>query len=165
MLSLHYFWAVHAHGLSSQVLLQEKATTPFSAPRLGAHLGFSSQATVVVGKVEEKVLGVGCDLPAASRTKEAQTGGAETPQLGVVAALAAATEAEKKRWRENVTLVFCREGELIGEHLLKEDDIRQDLVLKWKKNCRSCLDLLSLEKHTQQVRNSLSVWSVNFSSI
>ena len=54
VLSLHYFWAVHAHWLSSQVLLQEKATTPFSAPRLGAHLGFSSQATVVVGKVEEK---------------------------------------------------------------------------------------------------------------
>ena len=29
--------------------------------------------------------------------------------------------------------VFLRGGVLVGEHLLPEDDIRQDLVLKWRK--------------------------------
>ena len=44
-------------------------------------------------------------------------------------------------WRPTRQVAFLRQCQLIGEHLLPEDDIRQDLVVKWrKKGDESLLD-------------------------
>ena len=40
---------------------------------------------------------------------------------------------ERKRRAENIVLVFRRGDSLVGEYQLEDNDIRQDLVIKWKK--------------------------------
>ena len=60
-------------------------------------------------------------------------GGREQPFSHRIEGVNEETLKERKRRAENIHLVFKRGNVLVGEHLLPDDDMRQDLVRKWKK--------------------------------
>ena len=65
--------------------------------------------------------------------KPSSAGGCEQPLSHRLEGVNEETLKERKRRAENIHLVFKRGNVLVGEHLLPDDDMRQDLEHKWKK--------------------------------
>ena len=61
--------------------------------------------------------------------------------------------------------MFKRGNVLVGEHLLPDDDVRQDLVQKWKKFGKSTQSTISIDFCTRQSQHlkimALALWIVS----
>ena len=118
-------------------------------------LGFVDETNSPVAKVGNTFQRCWTDLSEAeARSPTQPTRAVDQLELALKKFQGTSVFQERKRRAENIFLVFGRGGRLVGEHLLEDDDIRQDLVLKWKKKKlnEELDDLLSAEEatlHTQ----------------